>query len=112
RPPLASHLGGIPEIVHDGVSGILVPPDDPPALAAAMQELWNDGAEVTRMGANAWSYARAHFSPDRQAKHLPDLYGQLVQPQKGEPTRSDASLSRRAPTRTRSGQDGRRVLHL
>ena len=42
RPVVASNVGGIPEMVVDGVTGLLVPPHDPPALAAAIVRLIND----------------------------------------------------------------------
>lgn len=42
RPVVASNVGGIPEMVEDGVTGLLVPPHDPPALAAAITRLLLD----------------------------------------------------------------------
>jgi glycosyltransferase involved in cell wall biosynthesis len=42
RPVVASNVGGIPEMVEDGVTGLLVPPHDPPALAAAIVRLLQD----------------------------------------------------------------------
>jgi glycosyltransferase involved in cell wall biosynthesis len=42
RPVVASNVGGIPEMVEDGVTGLLVPPHDPPALAAAIVRLLAD----------------------------------------------------------------------
>jgi glycosyltransferase involved in cell wall biosynthesis len=52
-PVVASRVGGIPEIVRDGVDGLLVPPDDPPALAAALQRLLDDADLRAEMGRNA-----------------------------------------------------------
>ena len=42
RPVVASNVGGIPEMVEDGVTGLLVPPHDAPALAAAIARLLRD----------------------------------------------------------------------
>lgn len=43
-PAVACRSGGVPDAVDDGVSGLLVPPDDPPALAAAMARVLSDGS--------------------------------------------------------------------
>jgi glycosyltransferase involved in cell wall biosynthesis len=50
-PVVASDLSGIPELVDDGVSGLLVPPRDPQALAAALRLLHDDPALRARLGA-------------------------------------------------------------
>jgi glycosyltransferase involved in cell wall biosynthesis len=50
-PVVATRVGGIPEIVTDGVSGRLVPPDDPAALAAALRDVLDDHASSRAMGA-------------------------------------------------------------
>lgn len=50
RPVVASRLSGIPEIVRDGVNGVLVPPGDPGALADAMAGLLEDGARAEALG--------------------------------------------------------------
>jgi glycosyltransferase involved in cell wall biosynthesis len=42
RPVVASNVGGIPEMIEDGVTGLLVPPHDPPALAAAIVRMLRD----------------------------------------------------------------------
>ncbi|WP_089416328.1 glycosyltransferase family 4 protein [Vitreoscilla filiformis] len=63
RPAIASHVGGIPEVVRDGVSGWLVPPDDPPALAQAIARLAALPApERAAMGAAARRHYLEHFT--------------------------------------------------
>lgn len=49
-PVVASRVGGIPEIVEDGVTGRLVPPDDPQALAQALRDLLDAPAEAKALG--------------------------------------------------------------
>jgi glycosyltransferase involved in cell wall biosynthesis len=50
RPLVATRVGAIPELVHDGVTGLLVPPADPPALAAAIQRLLDDPDLAAALG--------------------------------------------------------------
>lgn len=52
-PVVATHVGGIPEVVVTDETGLLVPPDDPAALAAAMECLLGDTALAKRMGSRA-----------------------------------------------------------
>jgi glycosyltransferase involved in cell wall biosynthesis len=62
RPIVASAVGGIPEMIEDGVSGVLVPPDDAHALAAAVTELLRDPARRARLGAAARERLATRFS--------------------------------------------------
>jgi glycosyltransferase involved in cell wall biosynthesis len=52
-PVVATAAGGVPEAVTDGVTGLLVPPGDPRALADALVTLARDGALRLRMGTAA-----------------------------------------------------------
>ncbi len=49
-PVIASRVGGMPEIIDDGETGLLVPPRSPAELAAALERLWNDGDLRHRLG--------------------------------------------------------------
>jgi glycosyltransferase involved in cell wall biosynthesis len=51
RPVIASRMGGLPDLVEDGVTGFLLPARDVPALAEAMGRLASDSALRDRMGA-------------------------------------------------------------
>ncbi|MBM3464190.1 MAG: glycosyltransferase [Armatimonadetes bacterium] len=62
RPVVAAAAGGVPEIVEDGVSGLLVPPGDAAALAAALGRLRDDPALCKRLGEAGRRHAMAHFS--------------------------------------------------
>jgi glycosyltransferase involved in cell wall biosynthesis len=53
RPVVGTRAGGIPDIVEDGVSGLLVPPEDPRALADALVRCLSDRPLLERLGAGA-----------------------------------------------------------
>src|SRR3546814_10494124 len=59
---LATRVAAIPELVDDGVTGVLVPPDNPAALAAALARLIADPAERRRLGAAGQQRVRAAFA--------------------------------------------------
>lgn len=61
-PVVGSEVSGLPEAIHHGETGLLVPPENPPALAAALEKLWNDAALRRTMGEAAAQKARATFS--------------------------------------------------
>jgi glycosyltransferase involved in cell wall biosynthesis len=63
-PVVTTGVGGIPEAVEDGVSGLLVPPEDPRALADALERLLVDDALHARLAAGGRDAARA-FDPER-----------------------------------------------
>jgi len=69
-PVIASRVGGLPEVVRDGETGLLVTPGDEAELAGAMRRLLLDPAERKRLGANGRRRAVAHFSPDAQLREL------------------------------------------
>jgi glycosyltransferase involved in cell wall biosynthesis len=71
-PVVASRVGGIPEVVVDGETGILVPPGDEAGLARALDRLLADPAERARLGANGRRRAAEQFS-------LPDELDQLTE---------------------------------
>jgi glycosyltransferase involved in cell wall biosynthesis len=62
RAIVASAVGGIPEMLEDGVSGCLVPPDDPGALAAAVGGLLGDPDRAKALGEAAEARLRTRFS--------------------------------------------------
>lgn len=58
-PSVATTVGGIPDAVIDGETGLLVPPEDPVALAAALVRLWESPALCRQLAAGAIGHARA-----------------------------------------------------
>lgn len=61
-PVVASNVGAMPDLVRDGESGSLVPPDDPAALADALTALLSDPAQCRRFGERGYEIALEHFS--------------------------------------------------
>jgi glycosyltransferase involved in cell wall biosynthesis len=61
-PVVVSAISGIPEVVIDDQTGLLVPPDDPPALAAAVARLLNDPSDAARLGKGGAVAVRAEFA--------------------------------------------------
>jgi phosphatidylinositol alpha-1,6-mannosyltransferase len=62
RPVVASRAGGIPDAVADGVSGLLVPPDDPARLAERILELLSDPARAADLGRRGRERVLAEFT--------------------------------------------------
>jgi glycosyltransferase involved in cell wall biosynthesis len=74
RPVLATRVGGVPEIVTHERTGLLVAPEDPEALAAALVRLASDPELCARLGAAAAAYTRAEFDVRRTVAALETLY--------------------------------------
>ncbi len=77
-PVVATRVGGIPEIVESELSGLLVPPRDPGALAAAMVRLANDAALRARFGEGGRVRVR-DFSADRTEQRTRALYEEVME---------------------------------
>jgi glycosyltransferase involved in cell wall biosynthesis len=77
-PVIASNVGGVPELVVDGETGVLVPPGDPHSLAGAIERLLGNPALLRQLGEAGRARVREHFdlAAVRQA-HL-DLYSDLL----------------------------------
>jgi glycosyltransferase involved in cell wall biosynthesis len=87
-PVIATSVGGLPEIVEDGVTGYLVPPSDPEALATNLRILLQDGARRQAMGSAARRRVAEHFSVDRMVRDVEALYASLLTPARAQsPTR-------------------------
>ena len=78
-PVIATPVGGIPELVTSGRTGLLVPPADPDALAGALRRLIADPHARLRMGANAMTAWREHHLIDTYCRELATLYDGLLQ---------------------------------
>lgn len=77
-PVVATAVGGVPELVEDGVTGRLVPPGDADALTEPLRELANDPALCARMGRAGRRAAEHKFSLDVAARKHEELYVRLL----------------------------------
>lgn len=73
-PVIASTAGGLPEIVHNGETGLLVPPGNPEALAAAIARMASESTLREHCAANALAYARTHLTFEKQMDDTEAVY--------------------------------------
>lgn len=78
RPAVATAVGGVPEVVADG-AGLLVPPMDEAALAAAIERMAADAAAREEMGRRARSHVAERFAIDRLLADMDALYTELME---------------------------------
>jgi L-malate glycosyltransferase len=74
KPVVGTTAGGIPEVVADGETGLLVPPRDAPAMAAAIIRLLGDRALRERMGAAGLARVRERFSAEAMVRKTLSVY--------------------------------------
>lgn len=77
RPVVASAVQGLREVVTDGVTGVLVTPDDPQALADAVRGLLDDPERAARLAAAGHADAAARFSVERYRTRLAAVLDEL-----------------------------------
>jgi glycosyltransferase involved in cell wall biosynthesis len=78
-PAIASAVGGVAEIIVDGLTGIIIPPQNPAALVQAIQRLIADPALAEGMGKAAFERIQTTFTLENQARTLTALYHQVAQ---------------------------------
>lgn len=78
RPIVASAVGGIPELIRDGLTGLLVPAEDTAGLASAIVRLLSEPELAQRLGAAAQDHVRHHCNAARAAERLTAIYRQTL----------------------------------
>lgn len=78
KPVIATAVGGVPELVHDGVSGLLVSPGDVEGLARAILRLAEDASLRLRLGKEAFNQAKSRFDVALMVKRYEALYERLL----------------------------------
>ena len=77
-PVVATRVAGIPEVVHDGETGLLVPPDDSAALGDALARVVADRAWGARLGHAARAFVEPRFGVDGYMRSITALYDRLL----------------------------------
>jgi colanic acid/amylovoran biosynthesis glycosyltransferase len=77
-PVIATRTGGIPESIREGKSGLLVPPQDPDALAGAIEQLVEHSQAWGRMGRAGRTHVEQHFNLEHLNDKLIDLYNTVT----------------------------------
>ncbi len=105
-PCVATRVSAIPELIEDGVTGVLAPPGDPDALAAGLSRLLRDPDLRRRLGAAGERRVRAEFSSVAGADRLAAKFRELLGP--GAPVERAALPSRDTPDQVAAdaGADG------
>ena len=83
KPVVATTVGGTPEVVKDGVTGLLVPPRDPDALAQAINALLSDQDRSQAMGKAARERVKRYFTVERMVERTEALYEELIRKKLG-----------------------------
>lgn len=78
RPVVAAAIGGIPELVEDGVTGLLVPSGDPDALLAAVDRLSRDEGRAADMGEAGRKRLAQRHSPEEYLDEMEAIYWKVV----------------------------------
>jgi glycosyltransferase involved in cell wall biosynthesis len=77
KPVVATNGGGVPEIVQDGVTGLLVPMGDAPRMAEAIDYLLTHRVEATEMGLRGRERVQTHFTIQKTARMVEEVYGEV-----------------------------------
>ncbi len=88
KPVIATTVGGLPEIVVNGETGLLVPPRSPEALAEAMRTLWHDRALTLGLGTSASRIAQERFLLADHIEKTIALYETLLSQRASKAARS------------------------
>ncbi len=76
--PVVTSVGGMPELVEDGVSGFVVPPKDPAALSSAIESLFRDRVLIEKLGQAARERIANDFHTSQTVRETSELYKALA----------------------------------
>jgi len=79
KPVIATEVGGIPEIVTSGVTGVLIPPEDPAALVKAIVQALGDPGSARRLGAEGRRLVEQGYTVEKMAEKVYKVYQQVYE---------------------------------
>jgi phosphatidyl-myo-inositol alpha-mannosyltransferase len=79
-PVISTTVEGIPEVVRDGVDGLLVPPGQVGELAEALRRVASRRIDAGKCGDNCWARQREHFSDSAMSEHVAAVYDEVLRP--------------------------------
>lgn len=91
RPIIASRVGGLPEVVLDGETGIMAEPGDIESLVQAMERLIHNPEERAKMGKAGREFVLKHYDWQRNVTQMEEVYYSLI--------KSRDSISQKSPNR-------------
>ena len=77
KPVVGTNVGGVGEVIKNGLNGFLVEPGNPPAIAEAVIKLLEDKEEAKKMGIEGRKMVERNFSIDKMCREMLDLYSSL-----------------------------------
>jgi glycosyltransferase involved in cell wall biosynthesis len=75
-PIVATNVGGMPEVIEDRVTGLLVEPEDPASLAEGLRTMLHDRAFARRLGESGYRVGKERFAVETMVKANEKLYGE------------------------------------
>jgi len=78
KPVISTNVGGIPFVIDDNKTGLLVPPKDPKALAEAISKILNNFGLAKKMGENGYKKVKENFTWEKQIKKTNDLFKDII----------------------------------
>jgi glycosyltransferase involved in cell wall biosynthesis len=82
-PIVATRAGGVPEMLRDRETALLVPPRDPPALAAALERVLTAPELAAQLAALALRDLNERFSPSGRQQRLEAIYAETLRSRRG-----------------------------
>jgi len=77
-PVIGSRIGGIPELVKDGITGLTFEAGNSEDLASRIEYLMNNPDKITEMGRNAKAYVKEELNSEKHYKKLMEIYNMAI----------------------------------